>query len=576
MKEDKIKGLDIIIGFLFIVVLTVLISVYAPYRIGFKEQVSVFFWNSERISWYLYNPGVLACVIGDWLTQFYLVNSIGIALTILLGILSWLGIVRVIYLSGGRQGIFSAAMFPVVIVGAFMVWPHYPVSALVGFLLSIWASCLLSHLAKPEIRSLVMCFGIPVMFIMVGGNAILFAVVSCFLKNGKLKVNLIALIVGLLLMFIVSHYYNLTLKESLIFPVIPGYVPKSWVLLLLPLSVVVVLTISLLNKNLYISIVYAIGSICIFSTSFKDSIIEFTVKIGSLAYNSDWEEVRNEANKNSDSLFGLYYRNLSYAREGRLPDALLDCNQSPYLDGFFLYTPSKIDDLPIKFFSSYYYCDALLEMGDLSDAIDCALFGQSCTPGGYSSRLLHRLAEISVTAGDYEVANKYLNILSRTHNYHDWARDLLYCVEIDSIPEKYLILRSRTSRTDSFFALGGIHAALNAIIADNPMNKVAADYLLCSFLLENDIQTFVNLYDKYWLNGLDRYYNIPKIYQEALLLNVDSDESLKEIVQKYRLSPQIVENYLNFNEGYFNTDSDAGWIREFKDTYWHYLMTAHK
>ena len=43
----------------------------APFRLDFKEQISIFLFDADRISWYLSNPAVVSSVIGDWLTQFY-------------------------------------------------------------------------------------------------------------------------------------------------------------------------------------------------------------------------------------------------------------------------------------------------------------------------------------------------------------------------------------------------------------------------------------------------------------------------------------------------------------------------
>ena len=82
-----------------------------------------------------------------------------------------------------------------------------------------------------------------------------------------------------------------------------------------------------------------------------------------------------------------------------------------------------------------YFTDALLEMGDVSQATDCALLAQTVIPGHYSTRMLRRLAQIAVITADYDVARKYLNILMRTRNHRAWAQDLLesMCVAKNSI-----------------------------------------------------------------------------------------------------------------------------------------------
>jgi hypothetical protein len=200
-------------------------------------------------------------------------------------------------------------------------------------------------------------------------------------------------------------------------------------------------------------------------------VLEFSVKVGTLAYRSEWGQVRELASDNLDTQYGLYYRNLSYARGGTLPDALLKCDQGLLSDGLFLSTSVKD-----PYLSKFYFTDALLEMGDVSRATDCALLAQTVTPGYYSTRMLRRLSEISVITGDYQVASKYLYILSKTRFHSEWAGNMMDCIRKDSIPKQYLVLRSRTSDHDRFFDLNDIHSSLYVILSSQCISYLQSQH----------------------------------------------------------------------------------------------------
>ena len=194
--------------------------------------------------------------------------------------------------------------------------------------------------------------------------------------------------------------------------------------------------------------------------------------------------------------------------------------------------------------------------------------------GERSSRMMRRLAEISVAAGDYEVAGKYLRILEKTRNHREWARNLLDCIAQDKIPEQYMLWRGRTSENDIMYNQGDNRSALKIIAAESPMNKIAVDYLLCSYLIEKNVNTFVAQYEKSYLNGLDRVVNVPDLYQEALLVNVDSDESLRTVMDKYHLSESVVSKYMSLMNMIAEGAEPQSLPQEFHNSYWYYIMSV--
>ncbi len=576
--NNKNRNLDIVFAAGVLVIAWVMLFYKASYRLQFKEQISIFLLGADRIEWYLSNPGVVASVLGDWLTQFYLNRLAGTTLSVLLLAAIMTGVARFFRLAEPQKPVcLIMSVVPVLLEGYFITFPNYPLSATVGLALSVWAACLMAHIKDSGLSAWIIGLSVPVVFVIAGGHALTFALMLAFLKRKDGIMPLLSIAVGIVLMLICGRMYNLTFVHSLIWPVWPGYIiPYKALLLLMPWIISATFVLSLHYSKLMDSTWKPVVlSLLALSGTYISSVLsldelERTVKIGTLAYQNKWEEVREMSSSDKPSIYNAYYWNVCNARKGRLADELLNGRWGRSSDVLFLST--KRGD---PYFSMMYYTDALLEMGDVSQATDCALLAQTVMPGHYSSRMLRRLAEIAVVTADYGVASKYLDILLHTRNHKAWAADLLARIEARDIPEQYLTWRSRTAGSDRFFAQGDSRSSLTAIADFSPYNRVAIDYLLCSYLLDKNINTFVNLYDKYYLNSLDRIVTVPDLYQEALLVNVDSRESFSETVSKYNISREIADKYIRLMDARSkDPHPEAVITKEAMGTYWHYIMAV--
>lgn len=564
-------------GLLLLLIWSILVG-QAPYRLEFKEQISIFLFGADRISWYLSNPGVIASIVGDWLTQFYINGRIGAFLSILLLTVIYAGLARFFRLLEAKHPVvWVLLMLPVFLEGYFIPFPNYPVSATVGLGISVWTACALAHIKDSRISPWVYGLSVPVVYVIAGGHAITTALLLGFLNRKKWSVTVPCLIAGIIVMLVLGRLYNLTLLQTMIWPVYPRYIiPNPRLLMFQPVFILLVMILSLLFYRIskerwkeFAVLMTAIISMSVFS-NIGDKELENVVKIGTLAYRNDWKGVKNMASSDEPNMYRNFYWHLCNAREVRLAEDLLKGRWGMSSNGLFLST-GKGD----PYFSMMYFTDALLEIGDVSQATDCALLAQTVMPGHYSTRMLRRLAEISVVTGDYDVAAKYLNILSRTRNHKAWARNLMECIKADSIPEQYIVWRSRTASNDHFFVQGDIRSSLAIIAQEVPYNRVAKDYLLCSYLLDKNVNSFIALYDKFYLNSLDQITTVPDLYQEALMVNVTSKESLMEIIDKYDISERVIAKFLNLMEARSaNPDNPNVITDEAMGTYWHYIMAV--
>lgn len=572
----RFRFLDAVFAVLVLLAIFGVLVHQAPYRLEFKEQISIFLLGADRISWYLSNPGVIVSVLGDWLTQFYINGWNGALLSMLLLLLITAGLYRFYRFANPRQdSVLLLLIFPALLESCFIPFPNYPVSATVGLAVSVWSAYALAHLKDSRFAPWIYGLSVPVMFVIAGGHALTMALMLGYLKRKDAAQTVTCLIAGLIAMALIGKLYNLTLIRTFIWPVYPKHIiPDIWLLLLEPLLTVAVMGLCTLTTRLvrihvreFLLVVLMLMNVAFIKTTDKE--LENVIKIGTLAYRNDWKEVKIMASQNMTDRYCIYYWHLCNAREGRLPDELLNGRWGLSSRGLFLST-GKGDPC----FSMMYATDALLEIGDVSQATDCALLAQTVVPGHYSTRMLRRLAEIGMVTGDYDVASKYLNILARTRNHREWACDMLKCIEDDDIPDQYMIWRSRTAPADHFFTQGDMRSSLSILAQECPYNKVAVDYLLCSYLLDKNINSFIESYEKYYLGTLDQIVDVPDIYQEALLINVNSDESFRETVEKYHISQKVYTKFLHLMEARSRSENPNVITEEAAGSYWNYIMAV--
>lgn len=545
-----------------------------PYQIGFKEQISIFLPQAEYLVRYLSKPAFLAEIIGDFLTMFYFSNVMGAVISVILLIFLWFGWDRSLKRIGAGEESKLLALLPVAVESVFIVSLNYPVSATVGYIVVVWAFVLLSKIKNGLVFNILFGLAVPILYYVAGGYVLVPLVFFCFFNRGNSIVRYIITISDVLLILLMGRMFNLTTLQSLLFPIQLGYIIPSTILFLLPVISALItlllskLTIKLSVKNI-IGAIPALLSIGISQYFSYNKQLEYSVELGTHAYKQEWKQLKELSLDNPENnKYGVYYRNLSFAREGKLAAELLNYPQFTY-EGLFMNIVQGASYLEI-----FYYIDQLLLVGDISQATDCALLGQTVMPGNYSTRMLRKLSEISMAAGDYNVAKKYLNLLKSSPYHKRWAMEMEHCIEIDSIPDNLLTIRKSSALRDVLFEQNNWEESLRVISDNNPQNIMSVDYMLCAYLLGKNFNTFNGLYDKYYLNRLDRVIPVPKIYQEALLTTSDSQESFESNVEKYHISSDVANRFLQFMDDQVAANGNIRALRQYSGTYWFYLMST--
>lgn len=196
---------------------------------------------------------------------------------------------------------------------------------------------------------------------------------------------------------------------------------------------------------------------------------------------------------------------LSLARMDMLPSKLASI-QNPVLGTFY-----KIgEDTPmpvIKMINELYYL-----IGDMTYCERAALLANTFSPDGRNSRMIKRLAEANLIKGDEVAAQKYLRLLEKTLCYHQWALD--HTPGRMTQPVKFEIEKKQqfVNKEDHIRLGDDCYTILTQLLDSNPDNLMALDYLLCSDMLAQQKETFIEDYEKY---GGEKRVIYEQIYNSA-------------------------------------------------------------
>lgn len=556
--------------FLFFACCWMWLAFAIPSLVEFKEHVSAFIMGPQLIPGYLAKPAFLSVLAGDFLTQFFYCHKYaGPTVMTLLYVILWLGLARVFTFCGAGKAAIHTALLPVVVEMYLVNHVNYPVSATVAFVLAAWTAAICMRANREGLRlTLFLTFLVLSYPLLCGGHTITLMLLFGLFYRRRPVIMVVGAIVTLLAMTLCGRLFGLPPLGTVMYPVIPGYkLPASSFFILLPLSVLAAGLCSLVFRSWMGILATTLAFFTSLYTGYN-YIVEYMVTMNIHAGRRNWDKVWQMAvEAPEDSFFGYFYRDLCLARQGQLPDRLLYYPQLPE-GGMNVPVAQGMDYL--WYFASV---DQLMEVGDISQATGCALLCQTVMPGGRSTHMMRRLAELAMIAGDFDVARKYLGMLSHNLVHRKWAGQMLEFLEKGELPEELQYYRRIGSAVDHIFLQSDWEGSLISLVATNPLNKTALDYLLCSYLLAKKTSSFVSFYDHYYHGRYDLDGPVPRLYQEALLSTTTSRASFLNIIARYSIDPAISSQYDKFLDAFGNSGGIVSKLSEFKGTYWHYMVS---
>ena len=547
---------------------------FYPYHLFFKEQIQLFLYTPDYFLSFFKKPAWLASYSGDFLTQFFYLRGGGpTVLALVFGIEWLLGAIVIKHITSTQKAGFWA-LLPALTDWTLHCNTLHSVSVSVGFILVLCMFLIYSAFSGKLISyALLTIFTLSGLWL-AGGSFLIFPFLILACDFNKRRFNWLKWVIAFAVVFsmplILRHHYLLTPIQSYLFP---AFSKQS---LLLPAALLVAWACALfLKKNeLQHSKIFNVGLPCILLVLLAlglkvkaDFNFEKILSLDGETYFGNPDRVIELSKKyNLKNNQAAYFANMALASKGVLPEHLLEFYQ-PFSLGLML--PVTPDENWQSIFVSN---EVFFLIGDMNMAQHSAMLGNTFSPYQRSSRMIRRLAEINMINGDSAAATKYLRILSKTLFHCQWAETRLKMIQTSELSNFLTHKLSLIPNADMLRKSNDYLLSIQFLVEQRPENTIALDYLLCSLLLNKDLKRFRENYDHYYLK-LNR--SVPKVYAEALLVQLFASGASEQEVMAYSIDPKIVKRFAEYTRTFDQTSGDINTLnKQFATTYWFYYHFA--
>ena len=463
------------------ILLFLLLQIGYSYHFFYIEQFQLFMFSEDYLFETVSHPGGLSVYLGEFLVQFFYYPLVGEFVSALL-LVCIAGSIKQ-YVSSNKTCFLSEGLILLFLLIDILDF-NFLYAGVVAYLFCVVFLLVYKRIQKEFVRILTGCLMICLLYLIAGSVFVAFAVSLLIqeIKVYRLKIGLllIPMLFTILLMFYLNYAGYLYYSEIICFAdgiyVLKGgagwviYAP--WFLLafsplLSPLFDFVFVAIK--NKYWRMGTQVVILLLCgAFLLSGYDDRKSLPVK--KYAYYADhkkWEKILHSCKKQKPTdLLCLNYQNLALAEQGVLADSLLMYTQQGSKGLFVDWNMTPFVSMTLQKICYYY--------GDIASARKYAFECNVCARSVGYPQTLKMLATCNWEMGEYAVVDKYLSYLHKTWVYRNW--------EVDT-----LCLRRVESQADNFVYLQDI----DLLAYDNVHNKKLADFVLCSYLLDKNLNEFL-------------------------------------------------------------------------------------
>lgn len=260
----------------------------------------------------------------------------------------------------------------------------------------------------------------------------------------------------------------------------------------------------------------------------------------------NWLKVKELTAVDRHSTLCSYYHNLANAKLGSLSEGLLDYYQ-PFERALFL--PVQEGQPPFVIGCA---SEAWWQLGAMTQAEHAAILGMTFSPSHSGERYMRRLAEINLVNGDQAAAAKYQARLRRPLD-DGWK---------EKIPLK--------PAQDTLVLASDYRGVLLNLLAANPSNSMAYEYLLCLDLLTKDLPHFMEDYDPSGPHS--------RVYDEVALVGLAMQGRLTEqTAGQYGIVSDTARDFFDYTELYQRCSGSMSELQErFGSTYWFFYHFAKR
>jgi len=307
---------------------------------------------------------------------------------------------------------------------------------------------------------------------------------------------------------------------------------------------------------------------CLFYNYEEKTTLQHKIEIDKLAYERKWDELLIQANNiNIDDRVIQFQVNRALYFTGDMTERLFEYPQQWGLDGLFL-TRYFSDDMLLP------STELFFDLAYINEAIHYG--NEAIAQKENSPYLIEQLILANLVSQKNDAAQLYINVLKDFPVFRAKAKmydDYLKGKDIPEIDEIVKEKRALMPFTDFKVNRKTPSEDLLNLFADHPQNKMAYEYLMSCFLLENDIASFVKYYS---IGRKLKYEKVPTLFQQALVLYSYELSRKGRSIGNFRLDKDIVGQFNEYisimekNEGNKEAAMDELY-EKFGSTYWFYV-----
>ncbi len=524
-----------------------------------NRDLSLFITTPGYLLSFLDHPGGLLEYAGSFLNQFYRFRIAGAL--VLSGIITFAYFVSkclMVRISGQKEFFLIGLLAAVLLIGMHNYYPHQIAQSL-GFILSMGLVALVPSSGLPRIRFLILV--VPLFYLLAGGFIWVFCglVMASYLPRPAKRDIPSLLLISLYPIVLVLSFARLLFLDSLsLLAVRPlpfgeayGTSPWPWLFIgWIILSVILarrplrILKLSPAWRTVVQSSVCLIGLLLVLHFSFNRKNREL-FHIEKLALSRDWDELLSYTTEHpSRNLFGAFYTNMALANSGKLCAELFRYPQSFGRRGLCFEWDAKGEILRrgSDFFWTVHFVNEAHHWAFESMVID-----------GFTNRNLTRLIQTELVRGNHRVAEKYVDLLGSALFHKKiakhYARFLNDREAILNDPE--LGPRTKIHLKQDFFAEGmDLELNLRSLLANNPSNLPAYEYLMALLLLEKEVDKIAAAMPGYLQANEGK---LPSLLDESILVYKITHR--EEDTSQFSVSPISLQRF----EAY------TGILRQYRD-----------
>lgn len=579
------RNTPLILGTISFIVLTFLLNWLGKFHFLYIEQLQLFQFTWDYFRDMVASPGGFSLWVGEFLTQFFILPYGGpviLALFLTLIVLMCRAIIR--RLSPSRE-LYLLYFLPVLALLIIQFDFNYLFGGTVAYFLAIMGFSLFVRLEDERFRWGAMLLLIPLLFVLGGASACLFTLllvlwellsrpfrgwilpVAAVAEFGLLSILSVSLTWANDFRFVWSPdlYYHPLVDSPLILTL-------SWALLLLSILLARFCPEAKALPRWRVIVETLVQFACLVGffwwgfSRFGQSNSLFMKELDYYSRTGQWDNIIKRCQRPLNNYLYINYLNIALAERGLLAESMFAFDQHGL--GGFLLSWDKMYATTTLLSESYF------TIGQIAVSQECAFEGNIIASGRGSVRHMQRLAQTNLICGEYVVAEKYLDALSNTFFYADWAerhRRFLYndeAVEADPLlGSKRALWRAQSGLAN----IRGLEGDLKDRLTRKPDDNLAIQYLGAYYLLSKNLQGFKELIESYY--GTPALRTLPKSFQEAVILLAEKD---MDYWHRFNLSSQVIQRFAGYRQVVLgnrnNPQLPAILSRSFGDTYWFYFI----